>query len=59
MEELLLQSEYSPEELSTLIDIDLDLIRHAAFQGRLKARIVDHDIISIQRDDALTWLKTR
>ncbi|CAN5611783.1 hypothetical protein BH23CHL5_BH23CHL5_07290 [soil metagenome] len=59
MEELLLQDEYSAEELSTVLDKDLDLIRHAAFQGKLRARIVDHDIISIRREDALSWLKTR
>ena len=59
MEELFESAELTPQELSRLIDIPLEAITHAAFSGELKARIVDHDIISINRDDALAWLANR
>jgi hypothetical protein len=59
MEDLLESAELTPQELSRLIDIPLDAITRAAFAGDLKARIVNHDIISISRDDALAWLKSR
>jgi hypothetical protein len=58
-EELLLQDRYTPEELATLLEMDVNLIREAAFEGRLRAEIVDHDIVSISREDALRWLSAR
>ena len=57
--ELLQQDRYTPEEVSELLGIGLDVIRHAAFAGTLRAEIEDHDIISLQRDDVLAWLQTR
>jgi aryl carrier-like protein len=57
--ELLQQDHYTPEEVSQLLGIGLDAIRHAAFAGTLRAEIEGHDIISLQRDDVLSWLKTR
>ena len=57
--ELLLQDRYTPEEVSELLGIGLDVIRHAAFAGTLRADIEGHDIISLQRDDVLVWLQTR
>ena len=57
--ELLQQDRYTPEEVSELLGIGLDVIRHAAFSGTLPAEIEGHDIISLQRDDVLTWLQTR
>jgi hypothetical protein len=59
MAELLTQQEYTPEELAELVDIHVDLIRHVAFDGTLPAKIVNHDIISIRREDALHWLANR
>jgi aryl carrier-like protein len=59
LQELLLQDRYTPEEVSELLGIGLDVIRHAAFAGTLRADIEGHDIISLQRDDVLAWLQTR
>ncbi|MEZ4499657.1 MAG: hypothetical protein R2839_06180 [Thermomicrobiales bacterium] len=59
MEELFESADLTPEELSELIDMPLNAIRMAAFSGELKAKIVNHDIISINRDDALAWLANR
>ena len=57
--ELMRQDRYTPEEVSELLGIGLDVIRHAAFAGTLRADIEGHDIISLQRDDVLAWLQTR
>ena len=59
MYELLQQDSYTPEEVSELLGIGLDVIRHAAFAGTLRANIQGHDIISLERDDVLAWLQTR
>lgn len=48
---------YTPEELAEMLDISVDEIRTAAFEGTLPATIVEHDIIEIQRSDAIAWLK--
>jgi aryl carrier-like protein len=56
VEELLRQDRYTPEEVSELLGIGLDVIRHAAFAGELRAQIVEHDIISLKREDVLAWL---
>ncbi len=56
MEQLFESKVLTPEELSELVDIPLNRIRTAAFSGELKAKIVNHDIVSIDRDDALAWL---
>jgi len=58
-EQLLYQDRYTPEELADLLDVDVNLIRQAAFNDRLGAVIVDHDIISISRAAALKWLNER
>jgi aryl carrier-like protein len=57
--ELLQQDRYTPEEVSELLGIGLDVIRHAAFAGTLRADIEGHDIISLRREDVLAWLQTR
>ena len=56
MYELLQQDHYTPEEVAELLGIGLDVVRHAAFTGELRAQLAGHDIISIHRDDVLTWL---
>ena len=56
MQELMTQETMTPKELSTLLSIDVDTILTAAFRGSLKAHIVDHDVISIDRKDALAWM---
>lgn len=49
---------YTEEELSELVGVGVYEIRRAAREGRLRARIVNDQVISIQRDDALTWLRS-
>ncbi|MDF3018540.1 MAG: hypothetical protein K0R44_3765 [Thermomicrobiales bacterium] len=56
--ELLRQDQYTSEEVAELLDIGLDVVRHAAFSGELRAQIAEHDIISIRRDDLLAWVRT-
>lgn len=56
MQELMTQETLTPKELSTLLSIDVDTILTACFRGSLKAHIVDHDVISIDRKDALEWM---
>ncbi len=56
MQELMAQEALTPKELSRLLSIDVDRILTASFRGTLKAHIVDHDVISIDRKDALEWM---
>ena len=57
LQELLLQDQYTPEEVADLLDIGLDVVRHAAFSGELRAQIAEHDIISIRREDVIAWVR--
>ena len=57
METLLRRSYYTPEELATLIDMAPYVVREEALQGRLKAIIIDHHVVSIRRQDAIDWLR--
>jgi len=59
LHELLQQDQYTPEEVAELLEIGLDVVRHAAFSGELRAQIVEHDIISIRRDDIIAWVRTQ
>lgn len=54
--ELLVKDQYSPEEVSELLEIDVYVVRRACFDGALKATVVDHHIMSIEREDLLRWL---
>jgi hypothetical protein len=45
-----------PAEAAELLQIGIDVLRHAAFTGELSAQIFEHDIISLQRADILAWL---
>ena len=56
LHELLQQDRYTPEEVAELLEIGLDVVRHAAFSGELRAQIAEHDIISIRREDVLAWV---
>lgn len=56
MQELMTQETLTPKELATLLSIDIDAILTACFRGSLKSHIVDHDVISIDRKDALSWM---
>lgn len=57
--ELLHLDDYTPRELSTLLDINEEVICQAAFRGELRAKIIGHDIVRIRREDALEWLTDR
>lgn len=57
--ELLHSDVYTPEELSELTGVGLDVIRRAAFDGEMTATIVDSDIVSIPRSEAISWLDER
>lgn len=58
--ETLLHAEaYTEEELSSLVGIGVDVIRRAAREGQLNARVVNDEVISIRREDALEWMRTR
>ncbi len=59
MDELLHRDHYEADELADLLDMDVKLIRHAAFTGELRATIVNHHILSIRREDVLDWLQNR
>jgi DNA-binding CsgD family transcriptional regulator len=56
MQELMTQESLTPQELSKLLSIDVDTILTACYRGTLKAHIVDHDVISIDRRAALDWM---
>ena len=57
--ERLRQEHFAPRELAEVLDIDVALIYQAAFHGALKARIVGHDVVDIERHDVITWLRDR
>jgi hypothetical protein len=54
--QLLVKETYTPEEVSELLEIGTHVVRRACWDGALKAKIVDHHIVSIRRDDLLEWL---
>ena len=55
--ELLQQDEYTPEEVADLLGIDINVVRHAAFTGQLRAEIVGEDIVGIRREDVVEWFR--
>lgn len=57
--ELLRADEFTPEELSELTGVGIDTIRRAVFDGNLAANRADDDIVSIPRDAAVAWLRSR
>jgi hypothetical protein len=46
----------TPEEAADVLQLGVDVLRHAAFAGDLTSEIIDHDIISVRREDLLAWL---
>lgn len=58
-DELLHREHYTPEELAKLLDMDLYIILHAVWTGRLKAFVCDHHVVDIHRDDVIRWLQER
>jgi hypothetical protein len=56
---LLTQDCYSPEELATMLEMDVNLIRQATYNSRLQTCNVEHHVLNISRADALHWLDER
>ena len=57
--ELLHHERYTAEEAAKLLGIGVDVVRHATFSGELRAQIVGHHIIYLQREDILFWMQER
>jgi helix-turn-helix protein len=57
--ELLQADHYTPREVAELLEIGEHTVQNAVFEGELPAQIVDHDIISIRRDDVVAWFHLR
>jgi hypothetical protein len=57
IETLLSQDHYTPAELAELTGVNVRVIENAVFEKELPAVVVEHDIISISRHDALEWLR--
>lgn len=58
-EELLHKESYSPQEAAEVLQMRERTILSAAYGGELKARIVNHDVVSIDRADLIAWLRSR
>lgn len=56
VEALLHQPTYTTRELSELTGVNVRVIENAVFEKELPAVVIDHDIISIARHDAVSWL---
>lgn len=57
--ELLHHERYTVDEAARLLNINVNIIRHAAFAGELPARILGHHILSLRRADVMTWCLER
>lgn len=53
--ELLHHERYTADEVAQLLGINVHTIRHAAFAGELPAQIVGHHMLSLRRQDVVTW----
>lgn len=59
IESLLKQETYSPQEAAEILGMRERAINSAVYGGELKAYIVNHDIVSIDRTDLIAWLRRR
>jgi hypothetical protein len=50
---------YTPEQLADLVDVTPNTVRTAVYENLLRARVIDGQIIEINRDSALDWLRNR
>ncbi|MCC6313105.1 MAG: helix-turn-helix domain-containing protein [Thermomicrobiales bacterium] len=57
--DLLLQDHYTPDELAELLGMDRRTIEQEAYNRRLRASIVEHEVLSIRREDVLDWFAHR
>ncbi len=57
--ELLHSDHYRPKELAELLELDMYIIQRAVYDGQLKASVIGHDIVRIDREEVLRWLEDR
>jgi hypothetical protein len=57
IEEILHHDVYTPQELARLLDMEVAVIEQQAFRGELKAKIFNHQVVSIRREDVIDWLR--
>lgn len=58
-EELIMKSELTVEEVAELFRFSPDLVRHAVWNGELRARRAGHEICGIARGELIAWLRAR
>ena len=58
-ETLIHRQELTVDEVAELFRFSPDLVRHAVWNGELRARILGHEICGIARADLIAWLKAR
>ncbi len=56
---LIHRQELTVEEVAELFRFSPDLVRHAVWNGELRARILGHEICGIAGADRIAWLKAR
>lgn len=59
LERALRQDHYTPEQLAQLLDMDEYVIRSAVWAKELPAQVLGTAIVSVERADALVWLRQR
>lgn len=59
IESLLMNDTYSPQEAAEVLGMRERTINSAVYGGELKAYVVNHDIVSIDRADLIDWLRNR
>lgn len=57
--DLLHHDHYTVDEVARLLDISVHIVQHAAFSGELRAQILGHHILSLRREDVVTWFIAR
>lgn len=54
---LVAQDSYTLEEAAHLLWIDQDVLRKAVYQGELKGKVIDHNVIRISHQALADWLR--
>jgi cytidylate kinase len=54
---LVAQESYTLDEASHLLWIDPDILRKAVYQGELKGKVIDHNVIRVSRQALVDWLR--
>lgn len=59
IEDLLHRSVCTPEQAARMLAMDVRQIYAACYCGDLKCRIVGNNIVSVNREDLIRWLRDR